>query len=295
MGFQVTRAQLHRWQQGGLLPKPEQRGLGRGRGTEVLYPAGSTRQLRALCELLRQKRSLDRACWALWWEGYPVSRDRIWRLFEKRVARAIALRDAWIKTWKEYPAEGEPNLEGVIDKWARGRLSDPVLEEMRQRIGRTRFPTVINRALDAVLGISGEFLEDDAEIVAKAIGFSEDAEEAPARLTEAAKVLDPRRLQEALENASIEDLEVARDEIKRMLLWADALIALLEAVLGRSLDQLLRDAFRPTFELGPHYVLIWLSVMRGPQVRQLYEGLLLTARAIADGSLSAEDAARMSG
>ena len=39
-GFVVTPQQLARWHRVGLLPRPVQRGQGRGRGTVTLYPGG---------------------------------------------------------------------------------------------------------------------------------------------------------------------------------------------------------------------------------------------------------------
>lgn len=69
---QVTRDQLRRYQREGLIPRPRQVGLGRGRGTRVLYPAGSTKQLLALRALLKIPYSFAVAMWQLWWEGFDV-------------------------------------------------------------------------------------------------------------------------------------------------------------------------------------------------------------------------------
>src|SRR5438445_8607665 len=72
-GYRVSRSKLHSYQRAGLLPRPRQRGLGRGRGTEVLYPAGSAKQLIALRLALEDRRSFRIAGLQLWWDGYDVA------------------------------------------------------------------------------------------------------------------------------------------------------------------------------------------------------------------------------
>jgi hypothetical protein len=70
--FHVTPTQLRQWQQAGLLPQPRQRGLGRGKGSETLYPAGSIEQLLVICRALKNKRRRVEAAWALWWRGVSI-------------------------------------------------------------------------------------------------------------------------------------------------------------------------------------------------------------------------------
>lgn len=71
-GFPVSEDQLARWHRRGLLPRPSQRPLGRGRGTITIYPPGSGMQLVALCEVRRHVRSLEMAGFQLWWDGFDV-------------------------------------------------------------------------------------------------------------------------------------------------------------------------------------------------------------------------------
>jgi hypothetical protein len=72
LGYAVTAAQLARWHRAGLLPRPSQRSLGRGRGTETVYPVGTSVQLVALCHMKDEERRLDRLAFGLWWDGFTV-------------------------------------------------------------------------------------------------------------------------------------------------------------------------------------------------------------------------------
>jgi hypothetical protein len=72
LGYEVSVAQLARWRRAGLLPRPRQQSLGRGRGTASVYPAGTTAQLVALCQMRAEERRLDRLAFWLWWDGFAV-------------------------------------------------------------------------------------------------------------------------------------------------------------------------------------------------------------------------------
>jgi hypothetical protein len=72
LGYCVTAAQLVRWHRSGLLPRPSQRSLGRGRGTMTVYPPGAAAQVVALCQIREGERRLDRIAFRLWWEGFAV-------------------------------------------------------------------------------------------------------------------------------------------------------------------------------------------------------------------------------
>ena len=72
LGYPVTPAQLARWHRAGLLPRPSQRPLGRGRGTMTTYPLGTAAQVVALCQIRDDERRLDRVAFRLWWAGFTV-------------------------------------------------------------------------------------------------------------------------------------------------------------------------------------------------------------------------------
>src|ERR1700733_9866438 len=72
LGYAVSPTQLARWHRAGLLPRPRQQALGRGRGTETLYPAGTALQVVAICQIKDEERRLERIAFRLWWEGFSV-------------------------------------------------------------------------------------------------------------------------------------------------------------------------------------------------------------------------------
>lgn len=77
-GCPVSAEQLARWHRAGLLPRPRQRSLGRGLGTVTVYPPGTASQVVALCRIRSGHRSLDRAAFQLWWEGFAVDPEKVW-------------------------------------------------------------------------------------------------------------------------------------------------------------------------------------------------------------------------
>src|SRR5215470_16804556 len=85
--FEVSERQLVRWQNSGLLPRPRRRFLGRGRGSEAVYPEGATQRLLAICRIHQsdQEKRLDYVLWRLWWEGHNVDIKRV-RQFLRDVA-----------------------------------------------------------------------------------------------------------------------------------------------------------------------------------------------------------------
>ncbi len=72
-GYEVSSPQLARWHREGLLPQPEVRRLGKGHGTQTVYPPGTEDQLLALCAIRDKKWRLGPTAWYLWWAGYEVS------------------------------------------------------------------------------------------------------------------------------------------------------------------------------------------------------------------------------
>lgn len=82
----IAKAQLVRWHRFDLLPRPKQRSLGRGRGTETLYPRGSAERVPVVCELLRRRRNFDYVREELWWRGFEVKREYIRNRLEQAAA-----------------------------------------------------------------------------------------------------------------------------------------------------------------------------------------------------------------
>jgi hypothetical protein len=109
-GFVVTPQQLARWHRVGLLPRPVQRGQGRGRGTVTLYPGGTSRQLVELCRARSGTRDLIRVGFRMWWRGLEVDFTLV-----ERVLRGTAARlDERVRSHSEEGlSEALGNLAGV--------------------------------------------------------------------------------------------------------------------------------------------------------------------------------------
>ncbi len=109
-GFIVTPQQLARWHRMGLLPRPVQRGQGRGRGTVTLYPEGTSRQLVELCHERSGTRDLIRVGFRMWWRGFEVDSTLV-----ERVLRGTAARlDERVRSHSEEGfSEALGNLAGI--------------------------------------------------------------------------------------------------------------------------------------------------------------------------------------
>ncbi len=155
-GYAVTGPQLARWHRAGLLPRPEQRSLGRGRGTQTVYPLGTRVQLLKLCEIHfgdRVKR-LPHVGWQLWWEGYEVSFDLI-RSFLQRIASST---DEELKNLldTETKAISDEKWKELVEGSHTARLDKPV-GGMRRRVGRDRMPTLMSIMLEVHTGLYQAF------------------------------------------------------------------------------------------------------------------------------------------
>ena len=118
-GFEVSPSQLARWHRAGLVPRPRQQALGRGQGTASIYPSGTSLQVVAVCRLLEKHRSLDRAGFQLWWDGYDVP-DSLIRGAVERAAREFD--------------EALGSLAGGLDRHRSGGFAGL----MSRRLGRKR-------------------------------------------------------------------------------------------------------------------------------------------------------------
>jgi hypothetical protein len=193
-GSAVSRRQLAEWHRADLLPTPEQT-YGDKAGSTSIYPAGTAQRLLALCDCRkRSPRSLDDTAWCLWWAGFDVPE----RYIRGQLVRAAAL-------WRELTDE----LRQLLQQGAAGDTDDALADtneddeltnrlevflkhmsivrsprkafaQMRRRVGREKFPTVVRvlaeigtgtfegyRA-DAVTGTT----DDEREIVETALDFT---------------------------------------------------------------------------------------------------------------------------
>jgi hypothetical protein len=69
----ISRRNLERWRQQGILPVPTRRFSGRGTGSTSVYPPITVPMVRRLDELRQQSpHDVDGWTWALWLDGFPI-------------------------------------------------------------------------------------------------------------------------------------------------------------------------------------------------------------------------------
>lgn len=122
----VTTRQLERWCYEGLFER-RQRSLGRGRGTETIYPLGTKRRVLRLCEILKRNIPLRDARWFLWWEGHDINMELV-RDYIREVTDEF--RSQAKTALKLYPKLFESNKLRFRSKFVRGvyrRIENKVL------------------------------------------------------------------------------------------------------------------------------------------------------------------------
>ena len=172
-GFPTSETQLARWHRAGLLPRPRQRSLGRGNGTQSVYPAGTTLQLLALCGHRQSVRALPDLGWCLWWDGYPVDQSLVVEFLTtvgNELDKLLAIGAGFFS-----PAvDGGANQQHSLTRAAlvQQRLP-PILAQARRRTGRDRFPDAIQQLFDLVFSDQDATpTTADEQLVATALGLN---------------------------------------------------------------------------------------------------------------------------
>ena len=137
-GFDVAAAALARWHRTGLLPRPRTRSLGRGRGTQTLYPEGTAAQLLALCKLHSNFRSLEYVGWHLWLQNHSVA-EKYWVPRFRNAARDFDDARNKVRTCLFPDGTTVPSEQGLKELLSigQGKITDPITRRMRKRV-RTR-------------------------------------------------------------------------------------------------------------------------------------------------------------
>jgi hypothetical protein len=290
-GFSVKDEKLRRWQRRGLLPPVQRHGLGRGRGTESLYPAGSAKQLVALCAQVKKRRVLRDAAWAIWWENYPVSEAWI----RERLEQYLILPEELRAVWNSEESEKSADPVELIERWAqtKKRLPQP-LGRIRRSLRQNRFITFLIFLLQVVAGIRPLFSSDeedgDSEVTNK--GFAiKDAQEAETDLEAISKALDPTKLRSALDSASFEEICEARDEVREPLSLVHETFGKIADALGIASDRFPVNALDPSNPTSAaNVILVWLPLRGNRQARRVYEIVVPLLREIAKGTLEMAEA-----
>lgn len=124
----ASAAQIHRWRKRGLVSCLRQVGRGRGKGSDSVYPEGTSRLVGRLIELLAENRNIEQATLRLWLEGHDVVEAA------HQVLMGSAVR------WER----GLENLGERFDRVVSGKSKDPIplprgLGWMRQRLQKHYF------------------------------------------------------------------------------------------------------------------------------------------------------------
>jgi hypothetical protein len=222
----VTADQLRRWHRHGLLPRPKQKGLGRERGTVIVYPSGTADQLLALAKLLAQHRALSRAGWPLWWQGFPVTENYIRDPLSRLVASLSEIR----KFTLGLEATARPSDERKkAQERLRALAARVVTPQERRKLQRLFHVGNARHFLMLWLLFLGGRLEAkdlrSIEIPSLFFGFfppehhpTED--ESHELLAQLSRAIQAEVLGAALRSATLADLAAARDELRQ---WAQIL------------------------------------------------------------------------
>jgi hypothetical protein len=267
--------------------------LGRGKGSETLYPAGSTEQLLVICEALKKKRRLVEVTWALWWRGRPVAEERVWELCEWEIVR---LQERSVAAGFDVDYEdGDPaNPVEIIDAWARRSHLPKPLSAIRRQLGADRLAGfaifLIKASAGAQPGFSQQEEDLDAETLAKGFGMA-NAQDAEGALELVEWLSDLPKHREALAAASFDELCAARDEVRKAAHLFMAFAAMVAADGGSAVSRELVAALAdPDAAIGINSVLLWLRVRKLPGASEKYEGVIAVARSVASGDITAEEA-----
>jgi hypothetical protein len=221
-GLTVDRDGLRRLHRAGVIERPRQHSRG-ALGSQTLYPPGTATVLLDALEVHRKQRNLRAVAWTMWWRGLTRPNLAARKHLTTFAQKLLGLERRLIN------AEGSltEEAEDVLDRAGTARLSKP-LRQMRRRVGADRFEEVMqaiiyvaagqaatlgpetlwqlehamgmDRARTDVLGsIHGPWLDGDVRQDMVTIG----------------ELASAQCLLGALEAASDEDIDVARDEVVR--------------------------------------------------------------------------------
>jgi hypothetical protein len=149
----TTPSQLQRLYRSGLIPRPRQKGI--GRGSVALYPAGTSRQLTEVLKLKKCEPRLAHIAWRLWWNGgYAIDMKPIKTLFTK-------INTQWDAIRRELIDKKRGGLsDGALDYEDRGDVKDirfKPLARARKRVGTNNFPAVLHILLEVITGTFTRF------------------------------------------------------------------------------------------------------------------------------------------
>jgi hypothetical protein len=268
----VTDHKLARWRRAGLLPRPKQRSLGRGRGTQTIYPSGTGRQLLRLCEIHfdDEEKRLIYVGWRLWWEGFDDdSLLKPVRAFLSRAANRLKKELDYLRD-PDTGAVSDVKWNEVVEASSEARFDKPV-RRMRKRVGPDLMPTLMSIMLQVPLGLYETFqvgavegIEDDSDsrVVERAFGldrgpsvqrsenWTQPAKDLEITLGKASQLYRGHSWREVAAEAKKEDLWASRDQVRLVLTWLRLIGALAEEM-PRSEAAAFREMSKDLSDLKP--------------------------------------------
>jgi hypothetical protein len=247
----VSASQLGRLYRAGLIPAPQIRALGRGRGTESRYPSGTAARLVRVMEIHTRERRLAHTGWRLWWEDGGAIPPPARKLLT-RVARSVDEERDRLAALLAGDEAGTPAAVAEMDQLYADAENDRVrgpLGEARRNVGRERFATVVR--VIAQVG-AGRFAardfdgypDDAGRLVDRALGLERArtdrragsvpwlASETGVDLAMLSEIVASRSLLDVAENNDSQ-LDLARVEIQSLIGVVTAVAPLLERLHGR--------------------------------------------------------------
>lgn len=142
----ATARQIARWHALGLLPRPRQRPLGRGRGTQTAYQPGTATQLVALIRSRRANHRLRTVALDLWLQGFAVASELIRGQLDEHARRLAQLPQALTVL----------SSRQLDDSAVRSRELGPI----RRRVGANAMPTALRLMVELATGSFTGYSDD---------------------------------------------------------------------------------------------------------------------------------------
>lgn len=287
-GYLLSSSQLGRLHRAGLVPAPEVKALGRGRGTESRFPPGSAARLVRVAKVHAKVHRLADLAWRLWWEdGGEIPPPALEAL--RRVAASIDAGRDGLAALLEGNEAGAPESVAGLDKLyadaERARLPGP-LAQLRRNVGREHFGIVVHGLSAAAAGRPQDTAHSDQELDAlmrRTFGFdpvqpdrevegSREGDGQPLALEALAELSVAHSMSE-LANADDAELDQARTQARSLIAMVSAAASLFDRF-GAPGTPSLSAASRMLAGERPHdQMLFLLSVLALRSSDELREGL----------------------
>jgi len=264
-GHAITLSQFDRWRKRGLLPSPVLTGRGRGFGVRASYPQSAGPQLVAVCEQLDTNRSVERALWHLWWNGFPIDVKHP-RATLEAVLSDIELRG---RVGERLMAEDGQDFAAEVEASALAGGTNHDVGRVRRRLGKARYPTFYTMLFEIASGAYESQLTEDADFIARGLGVDASPVVTPRALQVVSRYVHDH-LRSAFESAQSNDLCSARDEVRLLLGRAQAIVQqqperFFETKVEASVWRMVADEAQQ-----PSLVLLWLPVHLHPLFPTLF-------------------------